>query len=464
MEDESVADLIREFDVKTASQATRSPNPFSIPDALGSFGWREENRRESQSRRAAMRKLTLVQRTDLMTPSIPSCCATRRATSALSGNKSMSEDSTSSGRYKMAQRMTEFIQQKREMYIVQMLIDKKAEQIQKISNTIKNEERRVLDDEQNIERLSSKYKMVSAHCEIAVARAKKRVEAARRERVEKMMQLKRKTLSVNQMKAEIVKNEDLVEAYRSYHEFLEAMTPDGKNMLEYFKEPQTLLDELAELEDYNYRVIDNCQNVENRMKKENRKIDQQIAEADRGISTLRRKISDCEAALQKESENFCETEECRSEQVESELAELSQKVRDAHERCFHRESHKTVVALLEEFESAMDDFYRQLECIDPKFVEEKQAIKDKQNFEKIRTMKQQKRQEEQERKKEQAIKRATRPVKKKVGRPVVPRSVPRRKEKKNSEKYLEYLKEQKRIEKMLYGSIHDTDHYAQVFV
>lgn len=459
-----MVELLREFEGKTGSQSTKSSNPFVISDAIDAFGWREENKRESQSRREAMRKLTLVQRTDLLTPSIPSCCASRRATSALSRGRSATSDSSeSSGRFKMAQRMTEFIQQKREMYIVQMLIDKKAEQIAKISNTIKHDEQKVLEDEENISRLSSKYKMVSAHIEIALARAKKRVEAARRERVEKMMEMKRKALSVNQMKADIIKNEDLVEAYRSYSEFLEAVTPEGQQTMEYFKDPKTLLDELARLEDYNYRLIDNCQNVESAMKKGNVMVHNEISATDKGIKELQKKISDNNEEFAKEEAEFCQVDEYRNEQVEDELAELSQRVRDAHERCFHRQSHSTVLAMLEEFEVAMESCYKEMELIDPAFIQEKQAIKDKQNREKIRTLKQQKRQEEQERKKEQAIKRATRPAKKRAGRPVIPRSVPRHKEKKHSAKYLEHLQEQQRIEQMLYGSIYDTDHYAQVF-
>ena len=83
----------------------------------------------------------------------------------------------------------------------------------------------------------------------------------------------------------------------------------------------------------------------------------------------------------------------------------------------------------------------------------KQSKFDKDRREEMRVALQKEKEQIQQEKKEQALARANKPIKKKMGRPVMERSLPRHFVKKDNEKLLRLLAEQKAQEEFLFGEI-----------
>ena len=123
-------------------------------------------------------------------------------------------------------------------------------------------------------------------------------------------------------------------------------------------------------------------------------------------------------------------------------------------KCFKIESYSSSISQLEKIENELENLYRQIKKIDPKFVHEKQSIRDKERREKLKRDRQEKEAQEQRMKKEQAIERAKKPIKKKTGRPLYPRTKLMKVRKEDDDRTWLLRQEQERVEKLLYGPLH----------
>jgi hypothetical protein len=452
IEDEPVELIVQQELRARSSQATRHNNPFILPSDVESFGYSDLKRRENQSKREGIRNMNLIQRTDAIKPrAMPFTLHVSRPDSAMepasSGEMSMAAKLRSQKRHRIA----EFIRQKREIFLVQMLIDRKNEEIAKIYNSMKNAEANLVATEANIEELKVQYKADNAKSEASLTKARKASEAATTQRVTLLRAFKRATLSISLMKSEIMKRKEMLEGFHTFNQFLLGLVPDGYTIETYFTSAQVAIDAMDQMEREGYEMIDVCQTFNGRLARATGVLDADIKDANKTIEVIDEQYDTYMREKAVDENEFVFRGKKNSEQLDADLEAVSALVTHTYIKCFEKASNITPLAMLEKIENTLEKFYRSVLQVEPSFVAEKTAVRMKERREEQRIFKQVKQEQDQARKREQAAMRANKPIKQRFGRPLVRRSIIAMKGKTNDEYLRRVKREQDRIENLLYG-------------
>lgn len=436
----------------TGSSARRRDNPFFIPSNVELFGRREEEKFRKEEERRAIRDVSLVQRTDRMTSALSGCVGhaaqkSSRSESTMSryGYEEADPDQPRDTKRNQSQRTAEFIQQKREVFHVQLLIDRKSKEIKKMSDYMAQQEHAFDNLESDFEKGKLSYKLASAKVDSDFSRARKAAEMANRRRVEKQKKLKLKTNSNQVLKSMILRNMESVEFGNTCREFLRLLVPEGENPGTYFETPEALIEKLTAIEDDNRLVIDYRQHFGDLFDKNVAKIEGEIAKTD-AIIERDRKVMEGVAEIQ-------EHEKLSTEVQDIAIEELRGLVKLAYVKCFRKESDSPLIIQLEKIESGLEDMYKQIDLVDPQFAMDKQCLRDRERRERQRHDRHEQQTREQKLKIEHAIERANRPIKKKTGRPIYARNIPVKIKRKDDAEKLKLRREQQRIDDMLFGEL-----------
>jgi len=195
-------------------------------------------------------------------------------------------------RRKDRENITDFIRKKREMFLLQMSLDTKREEIHKLQQRAQNREQALFKAEVMLEEDASRFEQFlqdnDAKCNAAMEKhddmAKKKQKVAQ--------QIKRSNQEIAKVKLEIEKYNDALADCTKYQMFLDSLTPESwfeeqeklKNFRQsdkvdsnenevrpaaddaspdmYFTEPQQLCDIFAALEKKNLFLIQNVQEIE----------------------------------------------------------------------------------------------------------------------------------------------------------------------------------------------------------
>lgn len=435
--------MLEEEELYEMPQSAR--NPFLMPPGSEKFDYREKQAQEARSKWNSYKKMSLVQRTDLVKPTVPPLVTTatmkvHEPTRTKQNMKSPRE--VPQFKTERHQRMTEFIEQKREIFLIQLMIDRKNKERNKLSNDIITEEKNLQDTEIQIEQTANQYKMQSAQIEANLARARIAAEAATKKRMELQKELKRATNAVGVSKSEILKNEDTLEAYRRYDKFMRMVAPEP------FKDPKELIDYFAQMENENLFLLQQCQNIEN-------DIMSKVDEASGRINETQKDIDVVEKKLEKVPEipvleETLVTGSSETEMLDNELVFITEMVSKTYTACFGKGANVTAISQLEKIEMALEHLYDEIATVKPSFVAEKQSIKDKERRENEKREANEAKVAELKRKMEAALARSNKPVKKRTGRPPVCRMLPNSTNKKNVEKVQAQMLEQQRLDHLLF--------------
>jgi hypothetical protein len=123
------------------------------------------------------------------------------------------------------QLMAEFIRQKREIYLFQLFLNTKGHKIRRFERQAVAEERQLVEAEQRLEEEKAQHKRESA--EIDAARA----ESAAQERSQCWKLLQKLEGSVAMIHSQTTKNEDTLETYGPYQEFLKKIETEMDRMI-----------------------------------------------------------------------------------------------------------------------------------------------------------------------------------------------------------------------------------------
>jgi hypothetical protein len=429
---------------------TRPPstNPFLLPDQSEVFGERELEKRRRSVARERMFRSSLAERADMQRPPVPplSVHARRgaRTASALPGA------GCGCGGRERAGRITEFVHEKREMYLLQMIIDRQRNEIAKIQRDMRATESGLVDQESGIGEMARRYKGARTQNEQVLRRVLRRVEVAMQRRVDFQRELKRAAASVATTKSEITTNEDLLDDYRVYRRFLAGLTPDDHNTHEFFNEPSKLTDILNFLERGNLILIQACHFYGEKVDDADRHFDAEFERCDelRAIVEEHHRKLALVQALPDAPNDATLTAGAR---WDLEYERLGEKIERTHRNCFNMRSDMAPLRMLEKIETRFEEFYAKLDQIKPEFIAMKQAQRDKLRREKQRTDKQIAQEAEQKIKIEQAMYRATRPIQKRTGRPLIPRTMPMTHHPTEDKAAIAAMREQQRIEALLYS-------------
>jgi hypothetical protein len=413
------------------------------------LGQAESQKLRLETERTIIRSMTLTQRADHLHAPVPDYIVRSSQRTVHPAADAPSAQSSRSTPRENPRRMTEFINEKRQLFKLQLLIDGAQHRIGEIEASMQREESALAIYDSELDATAKSYKLQSCQLQSESVASAKAVQAAVAHRGESTRQLKLLVFSVAAMRSEIGNRQVLLQSRRLMHDFLIGITPPGQT----FASPQDLLVEFEGIERENLRLGETVRDLR--------------AILDRALAT---KVTDLAAngALTKciqaqiEALSIVPTlafQAPTSETQDRELARLADIVARTYRLCVRREPNISVFLQLGQIEGDLERKYRAIERVSPQFIAQRRAVHEKARRELQRTERQQKEAEDQKVKFAHAMERAGRAVSRGERRPLVRRTRPPKVETKNDARKERIRRERERIEQMLYGGVFE-DHSA----
>jgi hypothetical protein len=456
-EDEAI--IARFVDADVAGIAVTYPegvNPFLVSDqsALPADGRILDALEQNH-----LRQQSLVQRTDRVKPRVPPCMT--RATKAMEARAQSAvicwpPEPTALARTQIAARpprqrsklMPEFIQQKRDIFRFQLFINTKRHKIDQLKLESMQQEKWLKDEEKRITDEIEQIKLLSVQLEVYLARARKIAEQASQNCAKKKRELNRIETRLSMMRSQISKNDDTLHQYEPYYELLMKLCPSDQTLPSFLQDVDNLIRELRTIESENLFLINHYQQLD--------------LVFQHSIETLQADIAveiDAEAGVLRDIELQTEVRPLSHDlarpvmhQQEHEEAynHMIQLVTKTYIGCFGVAADLGVLMMLEKIEAALEDMYDKCDRVVPEFLFEKQTLRERQRRDQQQKEWHEWREKEQQRKVEQAIARARKPIPRRTARPLNGRTLPIEVRKQNDEAIKQRLYEQRQEEKLLY--------------
>lgn len=211
-------------------------NPFVLPTDEEAFRLRETEKRENEQRRATQRNMPIWERLETtgtlsktrrmveqIVPDVdPAALKKARESRGLLGAATAA---TARDRRRERETVQAFVQKKREMFLVQMSLDIKTEEIAKLEAKAKAHEEALKKSELLLEEDAIRFDHFVKDTDQQAHEALRRAEAAAKAKAEKLHQLKKLKHNIGVVTAEKAKVKEALEEYRRYKSFLDGLTP-----------------------------------------------------------------------------------------------------------------------------------------------------------------------------------------------------------------------------------------------
>ncbi|EAY13005.1 hypothetical protein TVAG_077430 [Trichomonas vaginalis G3] len=436
----------------------REGNPFTLPPTVELFAYSEERQLQKQLERKTLSNLTLVQRTDMLKSPVPPIQTKRCLTSRISqrAESTVSENQNSERRAKSSRgkRTTEFINEKREIYLTQLLIDRKNKEINQLNNQMKQNDLKLQKSEAEFDETVSKVEKATQIVELKLIQGRKAAEIASQDRCEKERLLRQRQTSIEILKSEIKKDLWTLEEYEEYYNFLQSIIPENKKIEEIYADCDFVPKQLQTLAKDNLFIFEHTQRI--------RELDLHLNDnSQKKLEEINKLYNEVNLMIKKlpqpkiDDNSMTSTTMQRKNAVESEIDYLSQKVLQTFRSCFNEDSDETAMNLLTRLQKRLEELYRGVAIVNQKFVKQKELEFTKVHREETRRVAQIEEAAALQKKKEAAFERANRPVKKRTGRPLNPRTIPVKRKRKNDDEENELIRRRRETEKLLYGPVFD---------
>lgn len=353
--------------------------------------------------------------------------------------------------YKGKEQLNDFIEQKREILKVQLLIDRKNKEIERINQQRKAENAVFNDQMSKIAETKNQYKMTINQLEADLQRHRKAADAATKNKSELQANLKAKKTKLLAVENQISTNLEDVRRYRSYRDFLDKITVNiDKTKLK--GNPQAILDELEYLENENLFLFEKCFELSNDkdslISSLNAEISKAVSESQE-MTNNAEKLSNTEIPIIDTHIKLFDSAEVQ--EIDTELQKLTVIIRNAYTDCFGKAADISPLMMLHRLETELEYLYKQSLQLPEKEIIEKQNAKEKERREKQRIEKQMQQILEQQAKNDAAIARSKMPVKKRTGRPLIERKIPIKVKRQVNKKNLD----EEYQERLLFGDMSD---------
>jgi hypothetical protein len=345
--------------------------------------------------------------------------------------------------------MTEFLNEKREIYLLQMMIDRQRNEISKIDRDVRATERSLVDQEESISFQSKRCKAMQAQNENTLRRVLRRTERAVQQRVALQTQLRRGNARVALTKSEIANNQDQLHDFHVYRDFLRLLTPDDQEPHEYFDSPKKIVQCLDSLEQGNLIAIQACRYFSAKLQR----VEREFGRGSEEFASLIAEVEGDYARLTDVEElpdTLSAVTLARGRATDNEYERVRALVVRACANCLGEAGDAVPIAMLRQIENRLEAFYQKIDRIRPDFVAAKQAQRTILRREQHRVEQQAKQAADLKIKTQHALYRATRPIQLRTGRPLYPRTLPRVAAEAEDREAALALKEQQRIDELLY--------------
>eukprot|EP01027_Heterolobosea_sp_BB2_P005804 GEZU01008831.1.p1 GENE.GEZU01008831.1~~GEZU01008831.1.p1 ORF type:complete len:442 (-),score=201.30 GEZU01008831.1:138-1463(-) len=412
--------------------------------------------------------------------------------------------------------MAEYIQKKREMFLLQMSLDTKKQEIQKLDEMAEAREEKLRRDEQMLLKDEQKFNEFLKDNDLRAVDAMKKAETQTKAKQDKVAEIKKLTHRITAIKNEMSKYEEQLEDCRKYKKFLDDLTPpewleeqerkrvqrreqrkkereerlkaeaaaamsnnnnasasdnnnndsslsdgnatsggttvleiiapvdsddedllDEEEMEMYFKTPEQLLVKFTELEENNLFLIQMCQETEEQLEEVKSKLNSARQKMDKQSENLQKQIEAIQAQIAQEEEKARMIQErartkTGGEQQEQLLKQINAKVAEIYLNSgFDNDTSIGTLTMLTNIESKLENLLSVIQTLPAEFVANTEKQKERQRRQEVREEKKEKQKRQQEIRIKRYLKRSQAPVMKKTGKPLMFRSVPVEKQKKN---------------------------------
>lgn len=200
-------------------------NPFALANDEEVFRLRDEERKRRQKERIAERKLPVWKKgvkpalTKQVIPSqeVPVSKTVRQARELVA--------SVANERRQEKENMAEFIAKKREMFLVQMSLDTKREEIRKLEEKAQMKEEALKKSEQMLEEDAIRFDTFLKENDKKAHEAIKRAERETKMKNEKVQEIKRLNQQIQLVTSDMSKHKETLEDCLKYKAFLDSLTP-----------------------------------------------------------------------------------------------------------------------------------------------------------------------------------------------------------------------------------------------
>ena len=221
---------------KLPSIKSKEANPFRLPSDDQIFRLRQEEKERKEEERQTAKTLKIWEkgmkgdnssRSERMKTLIGD---TQVLTMAETGKPLIPDGETAPQQTKTIRRqekenMTEFIAKKREMFLVQMSLDTKRDEIRKLEEKAQMKEDALQRSEQMLEEDAMRFDAFLKENDQKASDAMKKADEENKRKQEKITQIKQLSQKIQALNSEMSKHREALEDCLRYKEFLDSLTP-----------------------------------------------------------------------------------------------------------------------------------------------------------------------------------------------------------------------------------------------
>jgi len=452
-------------------------NPFALPKE-DIFAIRDRELREKNAEKERQRGLKIWEKN----PPKANKIIIRSSTLARSRMEiAPKTDSMFQGRRREKENIADFIAKKRDMFLIQMSLDTKRQEIQKLEEKAQMKEDALKKSEMMLEEDAMRFDAFLKDNDRKAHDALKRADAETKAKQEKVAEIKKLNQEIAKVEAEMSKYDEQLIACMKYKDFLDNLTPqehidamknkrekrkqdklakrreenpdahidlgdissDGEDVDEmYFQEPSQLLDIFAQLEERNLFLIQNVQETEEGLEELRQKYDDTTMQMEEKTSQLQANISDLRAKINVETgkaDNLRKRSKANTIAGNQQklLQSLSEKVKEVYAKCISQteaDAQTDTLAMLRQIERWLEYLLSEIKVMDTDLVKEAEKKKEDDRRERVRRAKKLELQRQYEERLAKSTARAKAEVIRQTGKQVMFRSPPIRSKKKREVK------------------------------
>lgn len=425
--------ILRFTDISADGEAVeynKNGNPFITVTRNTKTETRETRNKRLSKENLMKTQQTLEERSELARRRVPSLTTpattshqsrvASRARSAASELDTSYDVTQHHGRTKT---MPERMYQTRQIYLTQLLINKKQAEIANLHRKQINTEYNTLKAEQDVSDEANDMKNYMNQLQAALSKSRKVAAENASHYSTLYKELLQLQANVSAKSSIISKNEEILEQYQEYERFLRTFVPDTvENIFDFFDHPSVLLEEMDLLQGETLNLVKcynhymECENVINERVQKKAK-EQEFEELEIAANELRTKKKPLEEIKTADASR-------RNDLLDQELNKLTDQISETYEACFGIKPDLSPINMLEKIETQLEEMMKIEETVAPEILLEIKTKKDEERKLKERLDGQEKRRLEQMRKVEQALERANKAIPRHDKRRKVQRMLP----------------------------------------
>jgi hypothetical protein len=456
--DSSRSDLVegsgrrRPTDEELAVNLHSGQNPFEIPAATDVYGRQKASARRKKENWKKIKKMPIGDRATLHAPPISHRAVRMNYERTLSRAPNQ-EDGGIRPATEIRQRQqhaTRLIQDQREIFISNLLIERQEKELSRIQSQKQTKAGKLVELESEWKASQNNTRTTTGQDEAMKIRARQKHDAQKKKRIDAEAQVKQRSRAIVEMETQIMDLEEKLAQYRAR----DALLADIERFEQ--RRPSTTIEFLEFFEHLESESLFVITNVENFRRQEEQSVDGLDAEEKIVMQSIAETCAQiAQAELEKSrTVKLKHPRPSANDGTDAGLLKLQQVISIVFHQCYPAaDPSQTALTMLCLMEAKLEAMTRKLKYIDPVFFTKKMRSVALEKRAKQRELNLEKKMKDQAMKLEQMLERATKPVKRREGRPLCMRIAPVRILKTDGEKLLKEQLEKERVDSLLYGPI-----------